>query len=323
MQSALNSTNPPEVRLESALCPLCQGRRDMVLFRAPDRLHGVPGEYDVVRCLSCELVRTNPRPSAASIAIYYPEGYAPHHVGEEVQAPDARSSNIARAAIKRLFGENNQLTPDVPPGKLLEIGCGGGAFMSKMAALGWQVEGVEFSRLAATRASRFGYKVHACPIEDLLLPEVSFDLIVGWMVLEHLYDPVGTLRKLRRATKPRGWLAISVPDASCLEFKLIPRYWYALQVPTHLYHFDRSTIAKVVRAGGWRVERMFWHRSAANLLHTVGYVLENVGMGHSGRYLHEAAQGKRFRLGRLLLGALLAKLRLSGRLTVWARPSES
>lgn len=323
MQGAMNQTYPFGVRLESAVCPLCQAGRDRVLFRARDRLHGLPGEFDVVRCLNCDLIRTNPRPSADSIGIYYPEAYAPHHVGQQVVAGRPQTSSAARDAIRRLFGPNNQDTPDVAPGKLLEIGCGGGTFLSRMAAQGWDVEGVEFSHLAARRGNQLGHKIHVCRIEDLVLPERSFDLIVGWMVLEHLHDPVGTLRKLRNAIKPHGWLAISVPDASCLEFKLIPRYWYALQVPTHLYHFDRSTIAKIVRTAGWTIEKMFWHRSAANLLHSMGYVLERVGMNNSARRLHEAAQGTCFRRGRLFLGVLLAQLKLSGRLTVWARPSES
>src|SRR3546814_19345766 len=68
---------------------------------------------------------------------------------------------------------------------------------------------------------------------DVCSSDLPVDLIVGWMVLEHLHQPLAVLRKLRRWIQPDGWLVLSVPDAGSLEFRVFGDRWYALQLPTH------------------------------------------------------------------------------------------
>src|SRR5436190_7312462 len=66
--------------LEERPCPLGCAQADEPVLVARDRLHGRPGEFRVVRCRACGLMRTNPRPTAASIGRYYPDEYGPFHV---------------------------------------------------------------------------------------------------------------------------------------------------------------------------------------------------------------------------------------------------
>ena len=51
---------------------------------------------------------------------------------------------------------------------------------------GWEVEGIEFPETASEVASSLGYKVHRGPLETAPEPEQKYDLVVAWMVLEHL-----------------------------------------------------------------------------------------------------------------------------------------
>ena len=81
-----------------------------------------------------------------------------------------------------------------------------------MAAQGWHVEGIEFSEKAAQAASRLGYKVHTGSLESAPAPAHPIDLIVGWMVLEHLHDPIGCLKKLNEWASQDAWLVLSVPE---------------------------------------------------------------------------------------------------------------
>ena len=75
------------------------------------------------------------------------------------------------------------------------------------------MEGIEFSPKAAAVARALGYPVHAGSLETAPAPVEPFDLIVGWMVLEHLHDPVLALKKLNAWMKPGGWLVLSIPNA--------------------------------------------------------------------------------------------------------------
>src|SRR3546814_3023143 len=92
-----------------------------------------------------------------------------------------------------------------------------------------------------------GYKVRNVSLEAAGDPQLPFDLIVGWMVLEHLHQPLDVLQKLRSWVRPDGWLVLSVPDAGGLEFRLFGDRWYALQLPTHLHHFSPETDRKSTR----------------------------------------------------------------------------
>ena len=78
-------------------------------------------------------------------------------------------------------------SPPVRPGRLLEIGCASGSFLHRMAARGWQVEGIEFSEKAAKAARDLGYKVHTGPLETAPAPAGSLDLIVGLSYVERIY----------------------------------------------------------------------------------------------------------------------------------------
>lgn len=314
--------HPPEIELESVPCPLgCPEGEDEVLV-GRDRIHGLPGEYPVVRCRACGLLRTNPRPTLNTIGYYYPDDYGPY-VETRVHSVDNPASS--RGAWKRfllpLFRWNTACVPSLVPGRLLEIGCASGSFLRRMAQQGWTVEGVEPSITAGQAARALGYNVFTGPFEAMPERESSYDLIVGWMVLEHLHDPVHSLRKMHRALKPGGHLVISVPNAGSLEFAVFKDRWYALHLPAHLYHFTPGTLEAMLNKSGWRIHRIFHQRVLSNIAASFAYILQDY------RCMN--------RLSDVLLGVpnmtgishflfypiayLLSLFGQTGRMTVWAR----
>ena len=54
---------PAEILLESAACPIGCPPTDETILVDRDRLHNLPGEFTVVKCRNCGLMRTNPRPT--------------------------------------------------------------------------------------------------------------------------------------------------------------------------------------------------------------------------------------------------------------------
>ncbi len=198
--------------MEDRSCPMGCAPNDEIVMTSFDRLNGLPGRFTMVRCKTCGLMRTNPRPDAASIGYYYPDDYSPY-VDTRVDALDESSdSRTLRHRIRDAVPALSQVIPPMTAGQMLEIGCASGAFLHKMALRGWAVEGIEPNRAAAEAASRLGYPVHNGTIESAPEPAHPYDLIVGWMVLEHLHEPVDALCKLHRWTRPGGWLAISVAE---------------------------------------------------------------------------------------------------------------
>lgn len=96
------------------------------------------------------------------------------------------------------------------------------------------------------------------------------------MVLEHLHNPLLALKKLHRWVKLGGWLVVSVPDAAALEFHLFKDIWFALQLPTRLYHYyTPRTLEMLLARAGWRVERVFHQRVLTNLITSLGHRLQD------------------------------------------------
>ena len=316
-------TIPKEVILEDSDCPLgCKQNDDFILL-GKDILQNLPGEFTVVKCCTCGLMRTNPRPTPESIGFYYPDDYGPY-LGTQIR-PIAQTK-LSRARIflhsirKSIIQYNTTRLPSIPQGHMLEVGCASGSFMRQMADQGWQVEGIEFSEKAALAASQLGYKVYAGALETAPMPSEPVDLIVGWMVIEHLHDPIHGLTKLHQCSKPGGWLVMSVPNAGSFEFKLFNDKWYALQLPTHLFHYTPQSIEQVLKASGWSLVKIHHQRVLGNIFASIGYVLKNKGYKKLGEKLISFPENSG-RWNQLLypLAWFLSLFGQTGRMTVWAR----
>ncbi len=60
--------------------------------------------------------------------------------------------------------------------------------MHKMAQKGWEVHSIKYSSKSSEATRRLGYEVYTGHLETVLDPQKPFDLIVGWIVLEHLHE---------------------------------------------------------------------------------------------------------------------------------------
>ncbi|CRI64468.1 Methyltransferase type 12 [Thiocapsa sp. KS1] len=313
------------VSIVSAPCPLGCQDQDEIVFYAHDRLHNLPGEYAVVRCNRCGLMRTNPRPTPDTIGFYYPDDYGPYQTTKVASATSSAGGEGIRSVARRLLHKfveyNAQRVPNTAPGSMLEFGCASGSFLHVMAGRGWDVQGIEFSPSAAEAASSLGYRVHTGSIETAPNPGRKFDLIVGWMVLEHLHEPIVALGKLREWIEDEGWLVVSVPDIDAVGFRLFRDTWYPLHVPAHLYHFTPRTLRAVLAAAGWTVEKVFYQRVLTDYVVSLGYALrDRHRLPRLAEFLVE--RFPRSGLGSLALYPLaypLSRMGQTGRITVWAR----
>jgi len=253
-------------------CPLCAGK---LRIRLREVEHALPrGSFDVFRCEDCGLGKTFPIPS--DLAPYYENYHGGRH------GATAQLCNNRRIAIL------DESTYSGKPGKLLDIGCGDGGFLLAARKRGWRVQGTEFNPQGARQR---GLDV----VTDLgEIPDTSvFDCITLWHSLEHLCDPVRTLRSIRSFLSPTGALLIAVPDIDGVQARLFGRRWFHLDVPRHLYHYSKTSMAALLKATGFRpVQRwnqefeydlIGWPQSILNCLLPTPNVFIDLLMGRSPR----------------------------------------
>ena len=99
--------------------------------------------------------------------------------------------------------------------KILDIGCGGGLFLSLLKREGAEVFGIELSDSRAQHAkARHGLEIHKRPIESDFWQKGypnTFDAVTLWDVIEHVNFPVETLQSAVNVLKQDGILLIDTP----------------------------------------------------------------------------------------------------------------
>ena len=152
-------------------------------------------------------------------------------------------------------------------GRVLDVGCGRAALGEAVGALGWEVWGVEQSAEACATATRRLHRLIEADLHDsdrvlAGLGDTRFDGLIFSDVLEHVYDPRGTLEKYLEFVKPGGRVFVSVPNAVVWTNRLrlmCGRVEYAdtgVMDRTHIRFFTFRTARRLVEATGCQVERV-------------------------------------------------------------------
>lgn len=259
-------------------CPACGGSSPReLLLTGTDRLMGGPGVFRVGRCPACGLASTEPRLDRVSLERYYPRSYPSF----QASAADPRPARRARAGdlvnAVRLWhtvvrGPYREIAR-MRPGRLLDVGCGGGVLGESFRRRGWKVYGVDPSPHACAGAAQRGLEVHCGELHDVPWPPASFDAIVFNHSLEHLDDPAEALRGARSLLRDGGILTVSVPNFGCWQRRAFGGRWFQLDLPRHLQHFDRSTLTRLVGEAGFTVRAARTHSMLAGLPGSVQYAL--------------------------------------------------
>lgn len=262
-------------------CPVCgspdrdvlyEGLRDRVFFCAS-------GEWTLHRCRSCGSAYLDPRPTPETIGLAYrsyftheanPEygslslgaklrrtlanGYRNWRYGTHEQPasrlgipaafliPNARA--IADATMRHL--------PKPKPGqRLLDLGCGSGAFLLRAQSAGWEVVGVDFDPKAVDVGRRQGLDVRLGGVEILDSENEQFDVITMSHVIEHVHHPVGVLRACYRLLKPAGAVWIETPNFESEGHRLFGKDWLDLDPPRHLVLFSLGSMRDALGRSGF------------------------------------------------------------------------
>ena len=240
---AAMASNRAHETLDTVACDLCGCSDSTLLFTVRDKYRDGGQEFSVVRCRSCCLVYVNPRPAVESIGDFYPAEY---YDGEVFHCAES-SSTLLDVENRRL----KDIARFVPGGRIMDVGCGSGRFLSVARSSGWIAQGTEVSDLAAEYArDHYGLDVIGQDLLSVGFPDECFDVVTMWGVLEHLHHPRASLQEVSRILKPNGLLVALVPNIGSTQARIFGSRWYLLDVPRHLYHFSRVTLNRLAASAG-------------------------------------------------------------------------
>jgi len=140
----------------------------------------------------------------------------------------------------------------LPPGTILDAGCGLGWFLSALDD-GWKRYGLELSHFAAEHARQFA-DVRTVRLEDCPFPEEFFDVVFCHHVIEHLPDPLRGLEQLRRILKVGGRLVLGTPDFDSGAARRYRGDYRLVRDPTHISLFSNDSLHRFLRDNGFHID---------------------------------------------------------------------
>lgn len=257
---------PPAADLEHPACPLCGG--DDVAFQGVEE-----PPYRAVRC-RCGFWYLRPRLAEHAMAETYRDDRYFEGEGLGYSSYLAQEPTLRRT-FRHLLRNLDRL--GMTGGRVLEVGCAYGFFLEEAEPYFSHREGTDFSRAAADEAAHRVDRVRLGGLEQLGDDE-RFDLVACIHVIEHIYDPVGFIERLRRHLAPGGWLILATPDMGGFWRPLFGRRWPFYKMPEHVTYFDRRSLGRLLALGGYVEVRPLPYASYFSL----DLVGEKLGMGLPG-----------------------------------------
>ncbi len=268
-------------------CYLCGEPGTAFYSNLTDRTFQAPGHWNHRRCLNprCGLIWLDPMPLASELVKAY--------IGFDTHRPLTRSLNQSIASRIRQTAKHGYLArnygyfPSAPVsqrwlsplvhlrpggtamaagevmylkasigGRLLDVGCGSGQFVERMAKLGWNAEGIDFDPEAIYNAASRGVRASVGSLAEQYYPDSCFDAVCLNHSLEHMAEPLETLRQVRRILKPGGRMTLTVPNADSLGHRIFGSNWIHLDPPRHLYLFGARSLRRMAIAAGFTSARV-------------------------------------------------------------------
>ena len=193
------------------------------------------------KCKDCGMISVNPHLNDEGLSKVY-QDYFTHRL-------DEKELFEKRKIMYKI--DHDWITKFINHGKMLDVGCSGGQFLSVFDPKKWKRQGVEIDKDAA----EFAKTEYDIPVSIGYFPEISFeekfDLIVIRGVIEHFSDPISVLKKCAEVLKPNGFLFITAtPVGNSFAFDVYREKWHLFTPLAHIHFFTVDLLSRVLKTFG-------------------------------------------------------------------------
>ncbi len=219
-------------------CPICHHTAFTHFLTCSDYTVS-QAEFHLQKCKSCGFVLTSPRPTADEIGSYYQSEAYISHSDTQKGLINQIYHRVRKIALKNKLALLEKYFPQ--KGKLLDNGCGTGAFVKFALGKGWQAEGIEpdeKTRIFATQQTQTNIWANL----DQLPAENKYQAITMWHVLEHIADLHTAIEKMKSLLADEGLFFVALPNRESKDALYFKKHWAAYDVPRHLWHFRKKDV---------------------------------------------------------------------------------
>lgn len=224
-------------------------------FQNPEQegseLAAVLEPFSLFRCEKTGFIYANPRLRPQAAAEYFSSDAVTRYF-EVVEAPESivfRQKNnyepIARFLTERLHAKS----------RLIEIGCGGGAFLEVLRNIGkFDVSGIEIADGAVPFWKRRDLPVHKMVLEDFDTTKVpEFDIVLMWSVMDHFCDPLLALRKCNGMLRLGGFIFIGNVNTDGFDHQCLGFDSATFSPPGRVNYYNKRSLARHLELAGFEI----------------------------------------------------------------------
>jgi 2-polyprenyl-3-methyl-5-hydroxy-6-metoxy-1,4-benzoquinol methylase len=299
MDESLKNKNAKMKTFSKNRCDFCGSVGIELYSDLEDHLFQASGTWNLKICpnIECSLIWLDPAPRKDEISKAYKNYYTHQNTGEGKTLRRIAEREITKLYLESSMGYSDRhvylweryiwsLIGNIYPlgaekfqsaamfldacprkdAKLLEIGCGNGEALQRMAELGWQVEGIDFDDSAVQMAKEKGLSVRCCDLSETAYDQGTFDAIYMSHVIEHVYNPKELLEECFRILKPSGRLVVVTPNSASLGHQVFKCSWRGLEPPRHLHIFNLQNLTQSLTDSGFKIV------NARSLVRGVNYI---------------------------------------------------
>ncbi len=217
-------------------------------------------KYDVVQCRNCGL-----RFSYPPLKHDYEEGYFKKEHKEYFSSCKQGYNEEDSPKIKNFKQGLEEIQKFSKKGRIFDIGCATGVFLDICKKNSWNSYGIDISKYATDYAKKkFKVKAEAGEVTKIKNKVKFFDVVSMWDTIEHVENPSGTLKKVRKILKKDGILFISTINEKSLmnffahfiykiSFGLIKKPILLLHPEQHLTHFSEESLKDMLNRMGFEI----------------------------------------------------------------------
>lgn len=210
--------------------------------RLPDKIH-----YKILKCERCGLIFSSPVFSPKKLAKLYRKSFCNY----KDKIPYLIKTYI------RIIKEAGGDLPKNP--KVLEVGCGNGFFLKALLDLNFTNDafGVEpSSKMALDADPNLQKNIKIDFFKSNLFPKNSFDLILCFHTLDHMFDPKEFVEAAFSMLRKNGKVVVVVHDTEGLSVKIFGEKSAIFDIE-HIYLFNKKTLREIFASSGFKVIKVF------------------------------------------------------------------